>query len=210
MSYRELSPVEVDALRELSNIGAGHAATALSQMLGRAITLKVPSVRSLPFKDVPATVGGAEMPVVGLFMRIYGDTKGNILLTLPQESVAALIGSLTGKAPDEKMFREELHLEIMQESVLKEIGNILAGAFLSTLSQALKINLVPSVPGLAYDMAGAVLDALFIELGQVGDTALLVETEFLELSKEVQGHFFLIPDPQSLEVILGAMAKMKW
>jgi chemotaxis protein CheC len=207
MSYRALTPRETDTLKELCNIGAGHGATALSQMVGKPIMLTVPSVSVLPFKDVARAAGGAEKPVIGLFMRIYGDTKGHILLLLSQKSAAAFMQLLTGQAPPQA-FYGEFHLDPMPQSMLKELGNIVASSFLSTLGQTLNVHMVPGVPGFAYDMAGAVLDTLLIELGEAGDTALMVETEFREPAGALEGHFFLIPDPRSLEVIMNAVSGM--
>ncbi len=82
---------------------------------------------------------------------------------------------------------------------------ILAASYLNAISQMLKMVLIPSVPGLAYDMAGAVLDYILIELSQEGETALLIETEFVSESR-IKGHFFLLPDPESLRLILNAFS----
>ena len=93
----------------------------------------------------------------------------------------------------------------MDESALMEIGNILSGSFLNALSYFTKMTLLPSLPALAVDMAGAILSVILIQLGQVGDYALVIETEFATEAYDVRGHFFLIPDPGSLNVILGTL-----
>jgi chemotaxis protein CheC len=198
---RNLSERQLDLLQEVSNIGSGHAATALSQLLNRKIMLQVPRVQTLPIAQVPEVVGGAEKLVAGLFFRIYGQAKGNILIIFPRESALALIHHLLRKQPDgHSAFIE------MEASALKEVGNILAAAYLNAISQLIQIVLIPSVPGLAFDMAGAVLDSVLIELGQEEETALLVETEFISDSK-ITGHFFLLPDPESLRLILQVLNK---
>ncbi len=201
MPYIKMNEKQLDALREISNIGAGHAATALSQMTGRTIKLKVPHVRSIPFTEVPYVVGGPEALVAGLFLRVYGDTTGNILMIFPAVSAVALAEMLLGKKVD-----PTLKFSAMEDSVIKEIGNILASSYLGSISQMLNISLIPSVPGSSYDMAGAVIDYILIELSSSGETALLIDTEFIEDSNSINGHFFLIPDPVSLETILKAMA----
>ncbi len=201
MSYIDLNEKQLDALREISNIGAGNAATALSQMIGKTIKLKVPNVRAIPFNEVANVVGGSEALVAGLFLRVYGDTKGNILMIFPAVSAVSLVEMLLGKKVSSNLKFNE-----MEDSVIKEIGNILASSYLGSIGQVLNINLVPSVPGSSYDMAGAVIDYILIELCHTGDTALLIDTEFIEDSNSINGHFFLIPDPASLETILKAMA----
>lgn len=193
---KELTSTQIDMLAEISNIGAGHAATALSQLLGRKILLNVPSVRMLPIAQVPEVVGGAEKLVVGLFFRIFGHAKGNILIILPKESALTIVAELLHQEPTGKSILQE-----MESSALKEVGNILASSYLNALSQMLKTVLIPSVPGLAYDMAGAVLDYVLIELSQEGETALLIETEFISENR-ITGHFFLLPDPDSLRLLL--------
>ena len=195
-----LSEKQLDLLQEVSTIGSGHAATALSQLLSRKIMLRVPRVQILPIADVPDVVGGPEKLVAGLFFRIFGQAKGNILIIFPRESALALIHDLLQKEPDaHSVFME------MEASALKEVGNILAASYLNAISQLIKVVLIPSVPGLAFDMAGAVLDSVLIELGQEGETALLVETEFISDSK-ITGHFFLLPDPESLRLILRVLS----
>ena len=91
----------------------------------------------------------------------------------------------------------------LEGSALKEIANILTGSNLNAFSQMLDLTIMPDVPSLAYDMAGAILEVCYIELGQVGDYGLVVDTEFKsDTAKEINGNFFLIPDPDSLEIML--------
>ena len=188
--------IQLDLLREVSNIGSGHAATALSQLLNRRILLNVPRVQVLPIAQVPDVVGGPETPVAGLYFRIFGQASGGILILLPQDSALSLVRDV---------MKQEIavgpSLRDIEASALKEVGNILAGSYLNAIAQMLGLVLLPSVPGLALDMAGAVLDTLLIELSSQGDTALLIETEFLS-ENTITGHFFLLPDPESLNLIL--------
>lgn len=199
MSF-EFSPQQMDLLREVSTIGSGHAATALSQLLGRKIMLHVPTVQVIPLADVPEVMGGPEKLVAGLFFRIYGQAKGSILILFPKESALLLVRELVKKDASSVILKD------LELSALKEVGNILASAYLNAISSMMKMVLIPSVPGLAIDMAGAVLDSLLIELSEAGETALLIETEFVEENK-ITGHFFLLPDPDSLRVIFETLEK---
>ena len=203
MPCREMTDVQLDALKEISNIGMGHAATALSQMIGQRITLRVPRVAVTEISAVPDHLGGAETLMVGITLQILGDARGSIMLLFPQESAHRLVCCL--------LQREERAL-VMNEltvSTLKEVGNILASAYLSAIGTLLHKILIPSVPLLAYDMAGAVVDYVLIDLSKGGDLALMVETDFSGETgpgSQIKGHFFMMPDPQTLEIFLKAVA----
>ena len=195
----ELTPVQMDALREIGNVGAGNSATALSQIINHRIDMNVPQVSIVPLGDVPDLVGGPDVMVVGVFLRVYGSAPGNILFLLP-ESAFYLVDMLMGKKHGETK-----NLDFMDESALMEIGNILAGAYLNALFNLTKLSLLPSIPALAVDMAGAILSVVLIQLGQMGDHALVIETEFTTDEEGIKGHFFLVPDPGSLDTILAAV-----
>ncbi|HXV19823.1 MAG TPA: chemotaxis protein CheC [Desulfuromonadales bacterium] len=202
MTFSRLSEGQLDALKEVSNIGMGHAATALSQLIGETIYLRVPRVTVTDVAQVPELMGGAERVVAGITLRILGDARGNILLVFPRESVQRLLACLLRRDESEPLLNE------IGVSTLKEVGNILASAYLNALGSLLHLTLIPSVPMLAYDMAGAVVDYVLIELSQAGDLALMVETEFHGVApgaEGIKGHFFLLPDPASLGFILEAV-----
>ena len=148
----KLSPMQLDALREIGNVGAGNSATALSQIINRKIDMSVPDVAIMPLDEVPDVVGGPDVMVVGVFLRVYGLAPGSVLFLLPKESAFYLIDMLMGKERGQTQ-----SLDFMDESALMEIGNILAGAYLNALSYFTKLTLLPSIPALAMDMAGAIL-----------------------------------------------------
>lgn len=195
-----LSSMQLDALKEIGNVGAGNSATALSQIINRKIDMTVPNVSIMPLDEVPDVVGGPDVMVVGVFLRVYGLAPGSVLFLMPRDSAFYLIDMLMGK--DRGKTKK---LDFMDESALMEIGNILAGAYLNSLSYFTKLTLLPSIPALAMDMAGAILSVVLVQLGQMGDHALVIETEFLSEDDGIKGHFFLIPDPGSLDTILSAV-----
>jgi chemotaxis protein CheC len=202
MSFRDLNNVQLDTLKEISNIGMGHAATALSQMIGQTVHLRVPHVTITEISQVPEHLGGAEKMMVAITLQILGDARGSILLLFPQESAHRLVCSLLG---------QQSHALIMNEvtsSTLKEVGNILASAYLNALGNMMEKTLIPSVPMLAYDMAGAVVDYVLIDLSKSSDLAMMVETDFSgDPGQEpaIKGHFFLLPDPATLNIFLNAV-----
>ncbi len=195
-----LNDVQLDALREIGNVGAGNSATALSQVINRRIDMNVPKVSLVPLDMVPDLVGGPDTIVVGVFLRVYGKAPGNILFLLPQQSAYYLVDTLMGKPHGATN-----KLDFMDESALMEIGNILAGAYLNAFYTFTNISMLPSIPALAMDMAGAILNVVLVQLGTMGDQALVIETEFLSEDDGINGHFFLVPDPGSLETIMNAV-----
>ena len=198
---KQLSESDLDFLRELSNIGAGHAATALSQLIGKQVGMRVPSVSVVELSAVPELMGGSEKLVSGVYLQVLGDARGGILLIFPDDSSRALL-SLLLKGEDDP-FSE------MGVSTMKEVGNILASAYLSVLGNMLNITLIPSIPSLAHDMVGSVVDLVLISLGEVGDFAFVFETEFYNVENDIKGHFFLLPDPDSIDVIMEAVRRKK-
>jgi chemotaxis protein CheC len=195
--FERIDELRMDILREIATVGAGHAATALSQLTGRRIDLEVPRVLFAPVQDVPRIAGGAETVVDGLYFRILGDARGVILMIFPEESAREVVRLALGgrRTPPE---------DPLSISAMREIGNILTSAFLSAIGQLAGLSLIPSVPGYARDMAGSILDPVLIELSRLEDTALVIETVFREAGEGIRGHFFLLPDPQTLEATLRA------
>ncbi|WP_216855237.1 chemotaxis protein CheC [Paenibacillus alba] len=190
----------MDVLKEVGNIGAGHAATALSTLLDKPIDMLVPKVRMLPFEEICESVGGAETVVLAIFLRVDGDAPGNMFFILDLDAAKNILRDLIGLNIQDQEEYSELEL-----SALNEIGNILAGSYLSSLADFTNLNMQPTVPALAIDMAGAILSYGLLQFGQMGDQALLIDTKFMEGDNEVQGHFFLIPDPESFGKIFSAL-----
>lgn len=196
MDYLNLKPIQLDALREVGNIGAGNAATALSQLINKKIDMTVPAVNIVPFDDIFSRIGGEEV-VIGVIVRVLGDTPGNILFIFEKEVALNLIETLTGG-------RDEQITE-MGNSVLCEVGNIISSSYMNSIARFTNLVITPSVPAVTYDMLGAILSTTFIESGQFDDMVLDIETIFLQNNEEISGHFYYIPMPGSLEKILGAL-----
>lgn len=201
MDYlQNMDNVVIDVLREVGNIGAGNAATALAKMISQKVDMNVPKVNVLEFSEVPEILGGAEEEVVGILFKLEGDLEGTIMFLLNMDSAKSLIDLLMpGMGSGE--------IDEMAISALQEIGNILAGSYISSLSTLSKLNIQISVPSLSLDMAGAILSVPAIHFGLVSDKILIIENEFIELmeNKSVNGFFFLIPDVDSYEILLKSL-----
>ena len=196
----DLTPNQLDALREIGNVGAGNSATALSQVINKKIDMNVPKVSLIPIDEVPDLVGGPDALIVGVFLRVYGKAPGNILFLMPKESAFYLVDDLMGRPHGTTQTLDE-----MDVSALKEVGNILTGSYLNAFYHFTQLSMIPSIPSLAMDMAGAILNVVLVQLGQMGDMAVVIETKFLSEDDSVNGHFFLVPDPGSLGTIVKAV-----
>mgnify|MGYP000120533491 CR=1 FL=1 len=198
--FKHFKDFKMDVLKEVGNIGAGNAATALSQLLNKPIDMAVPKVQLLSFEEITEKVGGAEKLVYAVFLRVEGEAPGNLFFILSPEAATSLLSRIAGieiSGGDE--------LTEMELSALNEIGNILAGSYLSSLADFTSLSMYPTVPALAMDMAGAILGYGLLQFGQMGDNALLIDTTFLEGNNEIEGQFFLIPDPESFPKIFKSL-----
>ncbi len=197
-----LSQHHLDVLKEVGNIGAGNAATALSSLLGKKIEMSIPSIRIVDFNELMDYVGGPEQVIVSVFLRIQGEAPGSMFFVLSPEESSSLVEQLTGTSGDNI---EENDLAI---SAISEIGNILSGSYLSALSDFTSINMQPTVPNLTIDMAAAILMQGLLEISQESDYAIIIDTmieEEEQSNESVKGHFFLLPDPDSFDEIFKAL-----
>ena len=202
-TFDNMDSMHLDLLKELGNIGVGNATTALSQMINKKIDMGIPIVNVLEFKELAQVIGGEENPIVGILFGVEGDVQGMMMFVLEQSSAHNLVNLLMGK--DINRFED---FDEMDMSALNEIGNIIAGAYLSSLSSLTNMRITATVPYMAIDMAGAILSVPAIEFGKVGDSALLIQTDFGGESNKVSGYFILIPDGPSYESILRSLGML--
>ena len=193
---------DLTRFRLLSEAGARHAAVALSQILGRPLTLDVPWARVLPLEKVADMAGGASRVVCALSLKVYGEARGNLLVLFSREQIPVLLDLLVPRSSPGRNGNPDLHsLDEMERSALMEIGNILACAYLNALSRLLGVSLLPSIPGLAVDMVGAVTDHLLIELAPIADDAVVLASEVHEPASGWRGEIFFLPHPDTLGVL---------
>ncbi len=189
-----------DVLKELGNIGAGNATTALAQMLNTKVDMSVPQVKLLDFKDVGDLMGGAEQIMTGIYLSVEGDINGSIMFLLGMKAARHLVNMLMGVTDkDESVPFDETEL-----SAIKEVGNIITGSYLNAMSMITNLKLLPSVPFIAIDMAGAILSVPAIEFGMMGDKILLIETSFFD-TETLSGYFILLPDMDGYAKILTSL-----
>jgi chemotaxis protein CheC len=199
---RALKELQLDALKEVANIGAGHAATALSQMTNRTIMISVPEVNVRPLEEVATLLGPPDGVVAAVLMQMMGDLTGRTLVLFPEASARRLCDILFRRAPG-----TTAAFEAMEQSGLKEVGNILVSAYMNALSDFMGMMLVPSVPSLEIDLSAAVLTTTWLNFGHERDFVFCVETSFQVggESDRLEGHFLLLPDMVSLRAIFDAI-----
>lgn len=206
MNDQKITSLHLDVLKEIGNIGAAHAATALSSLLGKKIEMKVPKVEMVSFSEMMELVGGSEKVVVGIYLRIEGDVQGSMFFILPIEQANRFIRRLI---QDEQFNFSKNPVSELGLSAMQEMGNILSGSYLSALSDFTNLNIYPTVPGLSVDMFGAIISIGLIELSHVSDNVIVINTsifeEEIETAEEMKGHFFLLPDPESFKVLFKAL-----
>lgn len=198
----DLKALQLDALREVANIGAGHAATALGQLTDRRIMISVPEITVTRLEDVPELVGDPEDVVAGVLMHMLGDLTGRTLFLMPEDSARLLCDRLLKRPAGTTTTFDEL-----EESSLKEAGNILGGSYMNALSDFMGMMLLPSVPSLVIDLSSAVLTAAYLNFVRERDYVLCVETDFRfeDDGEELAGYFLLLPDLASLRSIFDAI-----
>ncbi len=186
----------MDALQELTNIGASHAATALSHLLKARVVLNVPSVQIVPFQKINTVVGDPSSLIVAVYLKVFGDSPGKALFLFDYENALRIAETLNTPC-GEDLYRDEMAL-----SALKEVGNILLGSFLTALARLTRLKLSFSVPAIAVDMAGAILDAVMLD-GEYLDDWVFIDTKFS--GNQVEGTLAFLPDSGTLNNLLGAL-----
>jgi len=188
-----------DVLKEIGNIGAGNATTALAQLLDSKVDMLVPKVSLLEFSEVGSVMGGEEQIMAGIYQVVEGDISGSIMFLLQENSAKMLVSKLMGTEISAEDGFDEMGI-----SALKEIGNIITGSYLSSLSMLTNLKIISSVPDICIDMAGAILSVPAIEFGALGNKMLLIQTAFTDDVK-LEGYFILVPTLESYDKILSSL-----
>lgn len=202
INLNDLSTIQYDVLKELGNIGAGNATTALAQLINKKVQIGVPQVRLLEFNEISSVIGSEENVMAGILIMLSGEINGMMMFLMYQEVARSMINVLMCDNSDSTDFND---IEI---SAVMEVGNIIAGAYLRSLSELTGLTIDVSVPMLQIDMAGAILSVPAIEFSKIGDKVLLIETEFDDENDKkdtITGYYILVPELDSYEKILESL-----
>jgi chemotaxis protein CheC len=196
MEFKNLTSIQLDALKEVSNIGTGNSATSLSILLGTKVEMSVPNVNIIEFEELFNSY--QENEVVAVLVKVFDEIPGSILYVFEKGVALNVISKMISK--------EETALTDMGISVISEIGNIIASTFMNAISSFIGLGSTVSVPAVANDMLSAILATTFVETGQNQDYVLDIETLFVgEGDMKMERHFYYVPAPGSLEKILESL-----
>ena len=200
MRLATLSDLQLDALREVGSIGAGHAATALSQLVDKPVALQIPTIEVVDIAQVPYVFSGPEEVVCAVYARLLGDIGGGILFFSTEQAALSLVDLLHGR--EIGVTRE---IGVDEEAMLSNASSILISAYLAAISRMADIDVLPSSPAMVCDMAGAILQTAMVEIDMRAEQAVLLRTSFLDEYRSVDAALFFLPDPESLAIILGRL-----
>ena len=200
MDPRTLTEIQLDALGEVGSIGAGHAATALSQMLGMPVDIDVPDLQVLAVSEVPMMLGGPESLVGAVYSRLLGDLGGGLLFVAERDGLLALSDLLRSRAPGTSK-----SLGPAEEATVTHAAAVLIAAYLAAVARLTGLSALPGPSQFAFDMLGALLEGVTIQAGLKAENAVLVLTRFSTQEMSVDATLFYLPDPDSLEVMLGRL-----
>ena len=203
IDLNQLNDIQYDVLREIGNIGAGNATTALSQMLNQKMDMSVPKVALVPFNEISDVMGSEDQTVVGIMLGFEGDVEGMMMFLFDTKSAHHLVNTLMMR--DKEVGVEEgAEFSDMDMSALNEIGNIVSGSYLTAISKLTNLKMISTVPEMTIDMIGALLSVPASEFGKYGDKLLLIQSQFGELDF-VNGYFLMIPELNSYDKLLESL-----
>lgn len=196
----QLNEMHIDVLKEIGNIGAGNAATSLSQMMNREVDMVTPTVRILDISEADKALGGPETPVVAILVELSGDIHGIMMFVVDQNFTKSLLEALLGESD-----ADFLKLSEMESSALSEIGNIMIGSYANSIATLSGLEIKISVPAVTADMVGALLTVPAAEMGSVSDKIIFIEDDFLSANQTISANMMLIPDLDSLNTLMNSL-----
>jgi len=198
----KLSTVQADAIQELGNIGAAHAATTLSQMLGSTVHMSVPAIKAIDIADLGNYMGEESAAMVAFELQGEIQHGGYIIFYISKESAIRLTNTMLGMTDMDRTMNE------MDESALIEVGNIMVSAFLDATAELLGFIMLPSPPALSLDMAHAAMASLIAQMGEDIDEVLLFSTELVCEEHKIDSDIIMFPEAATLARIVELMENM--
>jgi chemotaxis protein CheC len=198
----KLSAVQADAIQELGNIGAAHAATTLSLMLGSSIGMSVPAVNVVDLSQLGQYMGEESAAMVAF--ELQGDIPhgGYILFYITRDSAVRMTNTILGLTEIDRPLSE------MDESALLEVGNIMVSAFLDATAELLGFVMLPSPPSLTIDMAHAAMQSLIAQMQEETDEVILFSTELVCEEYKVDSDIIMMPERSTLIRIIELLENM--
>jgi chemotaxis protein CheC len=198
----KLSAVQADAIQELGNIGAAHAATTLSQMLSSTVSMSVPAIKTIDLAELGNHIGDESAALVVFELQGEIQHGGYIIFYITKESAIRLTNTMLGMTDTDRDLNE------MDQSALLEVGNIMVSAFLDATAELLGFIMLPSPPALSIDMAHAAMESLIAQLGEEVDEVLLFSTELICEEHKIDSDIIMLPETSTLKRITELLEEM--
>lgn len=195
-NYDDLSPIAIDCLQEIGNIGSGNAASSLSAMISKPVTMHVPKVKVLDYESVINEMGGPEKIMTAILVMFHGDIKGMMMFFLEDAFAQIVVHTFMGKKNINVIRMDEA-----DSSAVKEMGNIMAGAYLSALAAMAEFTITMDPPSMTVDMMGALMNAPMMMLDTVGDKVLFIDDGFKIENINIDANIVLVPEVESLDIL---------
>jgi chemotaxis protein CheC len=198
----KLSTVQADAMQELGNIGAAHAATTLSQMLGSTVHMSVPAIKAVDIAELGSYMGEESAAMVVFELQGEIQHGGFVIFYITRESAIRLTNTMLGLTEMNRPMNE------MDESALLEVGNIMVSAFLDATAELLGFVMLPSPPAMTIDMAHAAMESLIAGMGEELDEVLLFSTELTCDEHKIDSDIIMMPETKTLAHMVELLEKM--
>lgn len=192
---------DLDVLRELGSMGAGHAATSLSMLLQQPIGIELPRVYALPPHIIPSSCGYHDKPTTAIYMQLNGEYDCDILLLLDVEEEKKIAALMTAAPSPEEVDPE------MGASAIEELGNILIGSFLSAIADFAGVKFIPTHPQRVTDSFDAIIDNFLVKQAFFSDTSLIFETEFRRGEGAASCTLMLFPSRELSKILVDKSKK---
>ena len=199
-SFEQLNFIHLDVIRELGSIGSSHAASALSNVINKAIRIGVPEIRLLNYEEVTEELGGPEATAAGLLISLGGDIQGMIMFVLGKEFAHITLSSLLGN-----QINDFTDIDEMGYSAITEIGNIMAYSYVNAIASMTNMRISLSVPSVSIDMVGAMVSIPAIHYANISDKIMYINDKFITKETELDSHILLIPDVESIEKLMTSL-----
>jgi chemotaxis protein CheC len=198
----KLSAVQADAMQELGNIGAAHAATTLSQMLGSSVEMSVPGIKAVDIAELGNYMGEESAAMVAFELQGEIQHGGFVIFYITRESAIRLTNTMLGLTDMNRPMNE------MDESALIEVGNIMVSAFLDATAELLGFVMLPSPPSMTIDMAHAAMSSLIAGMGEEINEVLLFSTELTCEEHKIDSDLIMMPEAKTLAHIVSLLENM--
>lgn len=200
--FNNLSEMQADVLKELANIGAGNATTALAKLVGKRIEIGIPDIELVKLNELQDFIGEAERVMTGILVELSGDVSGIMMFLLDEEVSEKIINILLSRKSG-----TQIDFNDLEKSVVMELGNIIIGSYIKSISKMTGLTIAPSVPMFQVDMASALISVPAIQFGKIEDKVLMIQTEF-SLNKRddmVKGYYIFAPEMDSYNKIFDSL-----